>query len=187
MEDENKISLDDLKRFSNLFIDRFAKDNPERRVSLTNAFREAEKECTVKPDETEEHNRTWEYLVIKNAEKEGKIYDIDRLFWNDGKLFGYDAAPTKDGAGAIVKIVKDEQPYTISFRFDWEQCCLLIQCMGMNMETDMPFGARRLIDFGMLFGIKEEVVQSMVLHAVEEMMIIIKKMIDDGKKGNRDC
>ena len=28
--------------------------------------------------------------IIRNAIEENKVYDIDRLFWNGGKLFGYD-------------------------------------------------------------------------------------------------
>lgn len=131
--------------------------------------------------------KQWEADTIENAREEGKIYDIDRLFWNGGKLFGYDAAPTKDGVGSIVKIVKDEQPYTISFRFDWVACCLLIQCLSMNEETNIPVGARRQIGFDMLFGVKSEIVKPMIERAIEEMMITIKKMIDDDKKGNRDC
>ena len=32
--------------------------------------------------------KQWEEDAINEAEKEGKIYDIDRLFWDGGKLFG---------------------------------------------------------------------------------------------------
>ena len=37
----------------------------------------------------------WEYLVIKNAMKEGKVYDIDR-FWDGKTLFNCPLAPSEE-------------------------------------------------------------------------------------------
>ena len=38
----------------------------------------------------DEEDRKMTEQQIEAARKQGKIYDIDRLFWNGGKLFGQD-------------------------------------------------------------------------------------------------
>ena len=65
-----------------------------------------------------------DFETIKKAKKEGKIYGIDRLFWDGGKLFGYDTyfknhtdydGVTKE-IGPFTKIKTDNKEYEVLFR-----------------------------------------------------------------------
>ena len=138
----------------------------------------------------------WEYLVIKDAEKEGKIYDIDRLFWDGGKLFGYDTYfksmieydGEKKQYGPFTKIKTDNKEYEVLFHWEWDNCCLVIHARTEinTMLGKVPLGAQREIGFDMLFGVKPEVVKIMIHEAVNELITYFKnKEGNDDKEGNR--
>lgn len=124
-------------------------------------------------------------LIIKNAETEGKIYDIDRLFWDDGKLFGYDTyfknridcdGATKD-IGPFTKIKADNKEYEVLFCWEWDHCCLVIHARPMesiNTLRKVPLGAQREIGFDMLFGVNPGVVKIMIHKAVTELITYFK-------------
>ena len=126
-------------------------------------------------------------LVIKNAEEQGKIYDIDRLFWNDGKLFGYDTTQSRIGPWSIAKIEKGGHDYTIKFKFDWGRCELTLACDDFNAIIAEPIRAQVRIGFDMLFGVNPGVVKIMIKTEVERLIKEIERLKNDGKKDNRDC
>ena len=139
----------------------------------------------------------WEYLVIKNAEKEGKIYDIDRLFWDGGKLFGYDTYfktrveydGEKKQYGPFTKIKTDNKEYEVLFCWEWDRCCLVIQARTeINaILGKVPLGAQRQIGFDMLFGVNPGVVKIMIHKAVTELITYFKsKEGNDDKEGDRN-
>ena len=149
------------------------------------------------PDWLHEWKIRMDYSVIKNAEKEGKVYDIDRLFWDDGKLFGYDTYfkdfTDYDGqtrqSGPWVKIKTDNKEYEILFRWDWDRCCLIIQARTEinTILRKVPLGAQRQIGFDMLFGVNPGVVKIMIHKAVTELITYFKsKEGNDDKEGDRN-
>ena len=143
--------------------------------------------------------KLWEEEDRKmRMEKEGKIYDIDRLFWDGGKLFGYDTYfkdfTDYDGqtrqSGPWVKIKTEDKEYEVIFRWDWEHCFLVIQGRT-EIKTplgEIPLGAQREIGFDMLFGVNPGVVKIMIHKAVNELITYFKsKEGNNDKEGNRDC
>jgi hypothetical protein len=69
----------------------------------------------------DEEDRKMTEQRIEAARKQGKIYDIDRLFWDGGKLFGYDTYfktrveydGEKKQYGPFTKIKTDNKEYEV--------------------------------------------------------------------------
>ena len=145
----------------------------------------------------DEEDRKMTEQQIEAARKQGKIYDIDRLFWDGGKLFGYDTyfknhidydGVTKE-VGSFTKIKTDNKEYEVLFRWEWDRCCLVIHARTEinTILGKVPLSAQRCIDFGMLFGVKPEVVKIMIHKAVTELITYFKsKEGNDDKKDNRN-
>ena len=159
-----------------------------------------------RPKWLEELKALAEYDTIKKATKENRVYDIDRLFWNNGKLFGYDTYYVEHKlpngntlkAGPITTIKREVtsgklmglmnvRSYDIKFTFDWNMCALSLLCCSFNPYISAPTGTGSVITFDMLFGIKPELVKVLIDTEIEKLIKETDKMIDDGKKGNRDC
>ena len=137
------------------------------------------------------------FWVTKNAEKEGKIYDIDRLFWDGGKLFGYDTYfkdrveydGEKKQYGPFTKIETGDKEYEMLFRWDWDRCCLVIHARTEinTILGKVPLRAQRQIGFDMLFGVNPGVVKIMIHKAVTELITYFKsKEGNDDKEGDRN-
>lgn len=116
--------------------------------------------------------------------EENKVYDIDRLFWNGGKLFGYDTYFKKvidyDGEereyGPWISIKDGNKIYEVCFLWDWNFCFLVI--VGKT-EINTPLGkvplkVQRQISFDMLFGVKPEIVKVMIEKSIDEIITYFK-------------
>lgn len=143
------------------------------------------------PEWLEEWSTLTDYETIKKAIKENKVYNIDRLFWNDGKLLGHDGYYIQLGDGKEIgpffNISKDGVEYRIQFKFDWERCILLLTCHDFNKYIVEPVHAQVTITFDQLFGVNPGVVQALVLAHVIRLIETIDRLKNDGKKDNRDC
>ena len=155
-------------------------------------------------------HKKWNYEIINQAREEGKVYDIDRLFWNDGKLFGYDTYyidfRNSDGEllkkfGPFTKIkrkvvsnsskfmgltIEQEQEYEIKFNFDWNLCALSLTCNSYNPYIYEPVEVKKTITFDVLFGIKPEMVKDLIETEIDGLIKKIDRLINDGKKDNRN-
>lgn len=131
----------------------------------------------------DEKIKEWNFELIKKAEKEDKIYDIDRLFWDGGKLFGYDTRQSRIGPWSFAKVEKDGCDYTIKFKFDWERCELILACDDFNATIAEPIRAQARIGFDMLFGVNPSVVKIMIKTEVERLIKEIERLKNDGKNG----
>lgn len=135
--------------------------------------------------------------TIRQAMKENKVYDIDRLFWNGGKLFGYDTYFKKvidyDGkekeSGPWTSIKDGNKDYEVRFSWNWE-CCFLDIKGKTEINTPsgkIPVGAQRRISFDTLFGVKPEIVKIMVEKSIDELITYFKsKEGNNDKKDNRN-
>ena len=158
-----------------------------------------------KPGWLEELRALAEYDTIKKTTKENRVYDIDRLFWNEGKLFGYDTHyidyTTRNGqkikVGPCIEVKRkvnsdkliglvNEREYGIRFTFDWLACTLTLLCCAFNPYICEPVGTTRVITFDTLFGIKPELVKDLVETEIDCIIKEIDRLINDGKKDNRD-
>lgn len=154
----------------------------------------------------DEEDRKMTEQRIEAARKQGKIYDVDRLFWDGGKLFGYDTYyvdyKLPNGktlkAGPLTTIKREitngklmglvnVRSYDIKFTFDWNMRALSLLCCSFNPYTSEPTGIGLTITFDMLFGVKPEIVKVLIDTEIEKLIRETDKMIDDGKKDNRDC
>jgi hypothetical protein len=137
----------------------------------------------------------WEYTTIKKAMKEKKVYDIDRLFWNGGKLFGYDTyyetllgciGDCDEKIGPYIKATRNNEEYEILLKFDWERCFLSLSCKSFNPYIIEPVYAKISVPFDMLFLLKEELVKEMIDNSIEKLLKNIERLKNDGKKDNRN-
>ena len=127
----------------------------------------------------------WEYLVIKNAMKEGKVYDIDR-FWDGKTLFNCPLAPSEESGNPPLLLYRSERRnkyYLINYEFDWINCLLRLIYVKYDKK---PYRAQMSIVFDELFGVKEEVVQDLFKGAAERIITEVEKMIENDKEGNRN-
>ena len=124
-----------------------------------------------------------------------KVYDIDRLFWNGGKLFGYDTyyetllggiGDFDEKIGPYIKATHNNEEYEILLKFDWEKCLLSLSCKSFNRYIIEPVGAKISIPFDALFLIKEGLVKELIDDNIEKLLISIEKLKNDGKKDNRN-
>ena len=158
------------------------------------------------PDWLKEWKGLIEQDTVKKAVQENKVYDIDRLFWNGWKLFGYDTYyidyTTQKGenikVGPCIKVKRktdsnkfmgltNEREYEVKFTFDWNLCALSLLCSSFNPYICEPVASSTVIMFDMLFGVKPELVKDLIETEIDRLIKEIDKLIDDGKKGNRDC
>lgn len=142
------------------------------------------------PDWLADWQARLDYIIIKNAQKQGKIYDIDRLFWNDGKLFGCDTFYKEIGGfelGPYFSILKDDEEYDIEFHFDWERYILELSCRDFNPYIAEPVFARVSIAFEQLFGVNPGVAKVLIRTNAERLIKEIEILKNNDKKGNRDC
>ena len=128
--------------------------------------------------------------IIKEAIEKNKVYNIDRLFWNGGKLFGYDTYFKKvidyDGkereSGPWTSIKDGNKNYEVCFSWDWN-CCFLVIVGKTEINTPLgkvPLKVQRQISFDMLFGVKPEIVKVMIEKSIDEIITYIKS-----KKGKQ--
>lgn len=124
-----------------------------------------------------------------------KVYDIDRLFWDEGKLFGYDTyynillggiCGCDEKIGPFIKVARNGEEYEILLKFDWEKCFLSLTCNSFNPYIIEPVGARISIPFDALFLIKEELVKELIDSNIEKLLTNIETLKNDGKKDNRN-
>ena len=122
--------------------------------------------------------------IIREAIEKNQIYDIDRLFWNGGKLFGCDTYFKKvidyDGkereSGPWISIKDGNKNYEVRFSWDWE-CCFLAIVGKTEISTPLgkvPLVAQRQISFDMLFGVKPGIVKLMVEKSIDELITYFK-------------
>lgn len=137
----------------------------------------------------------WEYSTIKTAMKENKVYDIDRLFWNGGKLFGYDTyynillggiCGCDEKIGPFIKVMRNGEEYEILLKFDWKKCFLSLTCNSFNPYIIEPVGAKATVLFDTLFGVKDSVVKTLMDAEIERLINTIERLRNDGKKDNRN-
>ena len=124
-------------------------------------------------------------IIIECSRRKGKIYDIDRLFWNNGKLFGYDTYFKDkidfDGKieqyGPYTKIKTDDGEYEIFFDWDWEYGFLRIVARAKNNTPlgIVPFVAQKYITFDLLFGIKPYMVGKTIETTIDELITEFKR------------
>ena len=193
LKEKAKKSLDDFDKKANDMIGRLKRinekmeDNVELAKEINDRLKPNTEENKSVYEVMEEWRAKWQDATIKNAMKENKVYDIDRLFWNDGKLFGYDTTQSRIGPWSIAKIEKGGHDYTIKFKFDWGRCELTLACDDFNAIIAEPIRAQVRIGFDMLFGVNPGVVKIMIKTEVERLIKEIERLKNDGKKDNRDC
>ena len=148
-----------------------------------------------KPEWLEEWSTLMDYETIKKAIKENKVYDIDRLFWNGGKLFGYDTyyeillgclGDCDEKIGPFIKVMRNGEEYEILLKFDWEKCFLSLTCKSFNPYIFEPVGAEATVLFDTLFGVKDSVVKTLIDTEIEILLTNIEQLRNDGKKDNRN-
>ena len=193
LKEKAKKSLDDFDKKANDMIGRLKRinekmeDNVELAKEINDRLKPNTEENKSVYEVMEEWRAKWQDATIKNAMKENKVYDIDRLFWNDGKLFGYDTTQSRIGPWSIAKIEKGGHDYTIKFKFDWGRCELTLACDDFNAIIAEPIRAQVRIGFDMLFGVNPGVVKVLIKTEVERLIKEIERLKNDGKKDNRDC
>jgi hypothetical protein len=73
--------------------------------------------------------------IIKEAIEKNKVYDIDRLFWNGGKLFGCDIIDNDPLAAKAYGMSlyrldyhskENGKNYLLEYEFDWKRCVLML-------------------------------------------------------------
>ena len=135
--------------------------------------------------------------TISQAMEENKVYDIDRLFWNGGKLFGYDTYFKKmidyNGeereSGPWTSIKDGNKDYEVRFSWDWEFCFLdIVGKSEINTPLEkVPLTASKRIYFDMLFGVKPEITKLIVEKSIDEIITYFKsKEGNNDKKDNRN-
>ena len=117
--------------------------------------------------------------------KEKKVYDIDRLFWNGGKLFGYDIYynPVDDRIPCF-DIIKNSHHYVFSILWNWEKCHLVLCCF--TIVRGVPYRARTQIEYDILFSLKCGLVKTMMNAEIEKLINAIEQLIYNDKKDNRN-
>lgn len=212
IKEKAKKSLDDFDKKANDIIGRLKRinekmeDNVELVKEINDRLKPNTEENKSVYEVMEEWRAKWQDATIKNAMEENKVYDIDRLFWNDGKLFGYDTyyIEFKNPDGELVKKfgpftkikrkvdsnkfmgLTNEREYEVKFTFDWNLCALSLTCNSYNPYICEPVGAKETITFDTLFGVKPEVVKDLIDFEIYRLIKEIDKLINDGKKDNRN-
>lgn len=205
--DEANKKLDTISQpewFNDIFSDEWKERMKQGKFTLSEE--ELVNEPTSEmPDWLKERKGLIEQDTVKKAVQENKVYDIDRLFWNGWKLFGYDTYyidyTTQKGenikVGPCIKVKRktdsnkfmgyvNEREYEIKFTFNWNLRTLSLTCCAFNPYIYEPVGTGSVIAFDALFGIRSELVKLLIESELEKLINQIEKMINDGKEGNRD-
>lgn len=133
--------------------------------------------------------------IIMEAIERNKVYNIDRLFWNGGKLFGYDTyyetllgciGDCDEKIGPFIKVMRNGEEYEILLKFDWEKCFLSLTCNSFNPYIIEPVGAKATVLFDTLFGVEDSVVKLLIDTEIEKLINTIERLRNDGKKDNRN-
>ena len=133
--------------------------------------------------------------IIREAIEKNKVYNIDRLFWNGGKLFGYDTyyetllgciGDCDEKIGPFIKVMRNGEEYEILLKFDWERCFLSLTCKSFNPYIIEPVYAKVTVLFEQLFGVKDVVVKTLIDTEIEKLINTIERLRNDGKKDNRN-
>ena len=135
-------------------------------------------------------------FIIKKDKVIGKnkVYDIDRLFWNGGKLFGHEVRYRqyfeKGGyireTGPYINAKHGGRDYDILVCFNWGSNCVELSCNAYNPYICEPVYAKVIVPFNVLFLIKEELVKEVVDSNIETLLKSIETLKNDGKKDNRN-
>jgi hypothetical protein len=132
--------------------------------------------------------------IIREAIEENKVYDIDRLFWNGGKLFGCDVIQndpleTKAYGMSLYRLdyhsKENGKNYLLEYEFDWKRCALMLSYFKYGPNAK-PYKARIELNFHTLFDVKFGMEQMVFEHAAESVIREVEKLIDDDKKDNRN-
>lgn len=120
--------------------------------------------------------------IIREAIEKNQVYDIDRLFWNGGKLFGYDIYynPADDRIPCF-DVIKNNHHYVFSILWNWEKCHLVLCCF--TIVKAIPYRARREIGFDTMFSLKDGLLQNLIGTEIENLIREVEKLIEDDKKG----
>ena len=150
-------------------------------------------------DEEETDQKPQKYIrraarnrIIKEAIEKNKVYDIDRLFWNGGKLFGCDIIhndplETKAYGMSLYRLdyhsKENGKNYLLEYEFDWKRCVLMLSYLKYGPNAK-PYKARNELDFHTLFDVKPGMEQVVFEHAAESVIREVEKLIDDDKNRN---